>query len=131
MSENNQPAIRVLIVDDHDVVRFALKVGLSVTEGIEVVGEAANGQEAVEAARRWQPDVILMDLLMPRMTGVEATTAIHQQYPQIAIVILTSGTEPELIDQALDAGAKAYLLKQVGGSEIVQAIHQAYQPNNK
>ena len=118
--------IRVLIVDDNDTLRFALGQVFKLTEDLEVVGEASDGQQAIELTHQLLPDVILMDLIMPRMNGVEATAAIHQHYPQITILVLTSGTEPELIDQALAAGAKSYLLKQINNDEIPQAIRKIW-----
>ena len=125
MSENDQ--VRVIIVDDHSIVRRGLGAILTTNEKINLVGEAEDGQEAVELCELAQPDVVLMDLIMPRMDGIEATRAIHQRWPHIHVLVLTSFTEEEMIQGALDAGARGYLLKNVKGQELVDAILQVFQ----
>jgi DNA-binding NarL/FixJ family response regulator len=125
MSETDQ--VRVIIVDDHSIVRRGLGAILTTNEQINLVGEAEDGQEAVELCELAQPDVVLMDLIMPRMDGIEATRAIHQRWPHIHVLVLTSFTEKEMIQGALDAGARGYLLKNVKGRELVDAILEVYQ----
>ena len=102
--------IRVLIADDHQVVREGLRMILEAEEGFQVVGEAADGVEAVELTGQSQPQVILMDLRMPRMDGLEAIERIRAQWPQVAIVILTTYDEDDLMVRGLRAGALGYLL---------------------
>ena len=115
-------SIRVIIVDDHTVVRSGLRAVLDVSEGIELVGEAGDGEEAVKICESLQPDVILMDLQMPKMDGVEATRIIHEKWPQIHIIALTSYKEKEYVEGVLKAGATSYLLKNVSAEELVSAI---------
>ena len=118
--------IRVLIADDHRVVREGLSAILKATEDIEVVGEASDGQEAVDKARELSPDVILMDVSMPRMNGVEATRAIKRESPHIGIVALTMYDEEKYIFDLVRAGATGYLLKDTDSSQIVSAIRSIY-----
>jgi NarL family two-component system response regulator LiaR len=106
-------SIRVMIVDEHNMVRRALATFLRVYSDLELVGEAKNGQEAVWMCEELQPDVVLMDLLMPVMDGMEATRLIRQQWPGVQVIALTSFHEQELVQEALDAGAIGYLLKNV------------------
>lgn len=124
MSEGDP--IRVAIVDDHAIVRRGLSAILTTTEQLKLVGEAEDGQEAVELCQLAQPDVVLMDLIMPGMDGIQATREIHQRWPHIQVLVLTSFTEQEMIQGALDAGARGYLLKNVKGSELVEAIVEVY-----
>lgn len=119
--------IRVVIVDDHSIVRRGLGAILTTSDQLKLVGEADDGQAAIELCESAQPDVVLMDLIMPRMDGIEATRAIHQRWPHINVLVLTSFTEEEMIQGALDAGARGYLLKNVKGRELVEAIVQVYQ----
>lgn len=121
MSEN----IRVMLVDDHAVVRSGLSAFLSANPDLELVGEAENGQQAVARAGLFQPDVILMDLMMPVMDGIAATQAIKRQFPAIQIVALTSFQEDELVQNALRAGAVGYLMKNVTARELGAAIRAA------
>ena len=120
MSEN----IKVIIVDDHTVVRSGLGAVLDTSEGMELIGEAADGEEAVRICERLQPDVVLMDLQMPKMDGVEATRIIHERWPQIHIIALTSYKEKEYVEGVLKAGATSYLLKNVSANELVSAINK-------
>jgi len=124
-------SIRVMLVDDHSVVRSGLNAMLSAEDDLELAGEAADGSEAVRLAERVKPDVILMDLLMPVMDGVAATKAIHDRFPDIRIIILTSFKEREQVDGALKAGAMSYLLKTVSASELVSAIRGAMAGQSK
>ncbi|MEK6618747.1 MAG: response regulator transcription factor [Nitrospirota bacterium] len=114
--------IKVLIADDHRVVREGLVAILKTKENIEVVGEAQDGQEAVEKARTLEPDVILMDVSMPRMGGVEATRLIKREFPHIGIVALTMYDEQQYIFDLVRAGATGYLLKDTESAQIVEAI---------
>ena len=118
--------IRVMLVDDHAVVRSGLSAFLMVYPDLELVGEAEGGEEAVARAALLQPDVILMDLVMPGMDGVAATRAIRQKYPHIQIVALTSYKDDNLIQGALQAGAIGYLLKNVSATELASAIRSAH-----
>jgi two-component system, NarL family, response regulator LiaR len=117
--------IRVLLVDDHMVVRSGLSTVLSVFDDLKLVGEAGDGEEAVRVCEHLQPDVILMDLLMPKMDGVTAIKAIKTRWPQIQIIALTSFKEKEYVEGALKAGANGYLLKDVSAEELVNAIRKA------
>ena len=118
--------IRVMLVDDHAVVRRGLRGFLELLKDFDVVGEAENGREAVSAAERLVPDVILMDLLMPEMGGLEAIAAIKGAHPEIEIVAVTSFIEEEKVTAALEAGAAGYLLKDAEAEEVAQAIRAAY-----
>ncbi len=119
--------IRVLIADDHTVVRKGLRSLLSAEKyGIEVIGEASNGDEAVEKARQLEPDVILMDLVMPRKSGQEAIVEIRQMQPGARILVLTSFADDENVKQAIRAGAYGFLLKDTSPDELVQTIHSVY-----
>lgn len=117
--------IRILVVDDHAVVRQGLRLFLKVDRDLEIIGEAANGKQAVELAAQLKPDVILMDLLMPIMNGVEAIGIIKQQQPEIEIVALTSVLEDQAVVGAVRAGATGYLLKDTDSPELIRAIHAA------
>jgi len=117
--------IRVMIVDDHDMVRKGLALFLRVQPDLELVAEARNGAEAVRRCEQVQPDVILMDLVMPEMSGAEATRAIRERWPQVQIIALTSFQEQKLVREALQAGAMGYLLKNVTADELAQAIRAA------
>lgn len=118
-------SIRVLIVDDHSVVRQGLQMFLALDPDIEVIGEADNGQEALQRARALQPDVILMDLLMPKMDGITAITAIRRELPDIEIIALTSVLEDASVVGAVRAGAIGYLLKDTRADELCRAIKAA------
>lgn len=117
--------IRVLLVDDHAVVRSGLAAFLLAFDDLELLGEAGNGEEAVQFCERQQPDVVLMDLVMPGMSGVEATRAIRERWPQVQVVALTSFPEEDMVQGALRAGAISYLLKNVSADELAQAIRSA------
>lgn len=123
---NDREAIRVLIVDDHGMIRKGLVAYLGDRPDVCVVGEACDGREALRQVEQLHPDVILMDLVMPEMGGVAATRAIHQRWPQVQVIALTSFQEKELVQDALQAGAIGYLLKNVTGDELDQAICRAY-----
>ena len=114
--------LRVLIVDDHRVVRQGLELFLSGEADLEIVGQAGNGIEALEALETHSADVVLMDLLMPRMGGIEAIREIRARHPDVEIIALTSVLEDRLVHQAIEAGASGYLLKDTGASELADAI---------
>jgi NarL family two-component system response regulator LiaR len=118
-------AIRILITDDHNVVRQGLRMFLSLDPDIEVVGEAEDGEEAISMARELHPDVVLMDLLMPVMNGVEATKAIRSEMPDVEIIALTSVLEDVSVTGAIRAGAMGYLLKDTQAEELLRAIRGA------
>lgn len=118
-------AIRILIADDHAVVRQGLHMFLSMEDDFEVVGEAVNGRQAVELARQHTPDVVLMDLLMPEMGGIEATEAIRQALPDTEVIALTSVLEDASVVGAIRAGAIGYLLKDTDSGELIRAIKAA------
>ncbi|MBK8051318.1 MAG: response regulator transcription factor [Anaerolineales bacterium] len=118
--------IRVLIVDDHAIVRKGIRALLSESGGFEIVAEAADGQEAVICAEESQPDVILMDLLMPGMDGIEATRRITEHQPGARILVLTSFAADSKVFPAIKAGALGYLLKDSAPEELVRAIHQVH-----
>jgi NarL family two-component system response regulator LiaR len=121
-----ETSIRVLLVDDHAVVRKGMRALVDREAGIEVVGEAEDGDQAVHAADRLRPDVILMDLEMPGTGGIEATRQITAAHPDTRIVVLTSHAAEEDVFPALKAGALGYLLKHSAPEEVLQAIRQAY-----
>ena len=117
--------VRVLIADDQGLVREGLATLLAAQEGIDPVAAAADGEEAVALCDRHLPDVVLMDLRMPRLDGVEATRQIRSAHPQIEIVVLTTYADDTSILGALQAGARGYLTKDAGGAEIARAVHAA------
>jgi two-component system, NarL family, response regulator LiaR len=119
--------IRVLIVDDHQMVRQGLRTFLELQEDILVVGEASDGQAAVEMVGQLSPDVILMDLVMPRLDGIAATRQVKLAAPQVKVIALTSFTEDDKVFPAIQAGASSYLLKDVSPDELVEAVRAAYQ----
>jgi NarL family two-component system response regulator LiaR len=115
-----------MIVDDHSMVRRGLSTILKVKKDLELVGEANNGKEALKLCEQVQPDVVLMDLLMPEMGGAEATKIIRDRYPKIQVIALTSFQEKELVREALRAGAISYLLKNVSADDLAAAIREAH-----
>ena len=121
-----QTVVRVLIVDDHTIVRRGINALLAETVDIEVIGEANNGQEAIRLAKQLEPDVILMDLLMPKMDGIEATRQITSQQPHMRVLVLTSFVGDEKIFPAIKAGALGYLLKDSDPSELIHSIYQVH-----
>jgi DNA-binding NarL/FixJ family response regulator len=117
--------IRVLVVDDHAVVREGLRTFLSLQDGIEVVGEAADGREAVAAAERERPDVVVMDLVMPRLDGVQAMRELRARVPRARVIVLTSFLDDDRLLPAIRAGAAGYLLKNVEPAELARAVRAA------
>jgi two-component system, NarL family, response regulator LiaR len=121
MSE--QTIIRVMVVDDHMVVRQGFATFLKAYPDLEMVGEASNGQEAIQRCLELQPDVILMDMMMPQMNGVDATRIIREQNPDVQVIALTSfSDDKQLVQAALGAGATGYLFKDVSAAELVKTI---------
>jgi NarL family two-component system response regulator LiaR len=118
--------IRIVIVDDFMMVRQGIATFINVFEDFELVGEAKNGETAIQVCEKVKPDVVLMDLVMPGMDGTEAIQTIHQEIPNIKIIALTSYKDEELVLKALQAGAMSYLLKDVTAEELAQAIRAAY-----
>ena len=119
--------IKVLIADDHPLVRYGIKTFLETYDDIYIVGEAENGREAIEICEKHLPDVVLMDVRMPGLNGIEATNHILKKRPNIKVIILTSFIDKELIENSLKAGASSYLLKNESGERIVRVIRDAYQ----
>jgi NarL family two-component system response regulator LiaR len=119
--------IRILLVDDHEMVRMGVRTYLMTEPDLEVVGEAGSGERAVELARELRPDIVLMDLVMGGMDGVEATRGVLTVSPQSKVLVVTSFLEDEKVMPALEAGASGYLLKTVLGDELVRSIRKVVQ----
>ncbi len=119
-------AVRVLVVDDQQLMRDGLTSLLGIQDGIEIVGAAANGQEAIEQALTLRPDVILMDVRMPDMDGVAATAHLRREAPECQILMLTTFDDDEYVVEALRAGASGYLLKDLPAQRLAQAIHAVH-----
>lgn len=117
--------IRILIVDDHGIIRQGLRLYLEFDPELLVVGEATNGIEALQLVETLRPDVVLMDILMPLMDGLEATLAIRQDFPDTEVIILTSVVDENIISQCIRAGASGYLLKDTRSEELCRAVHAA------
>ncbi len=123
---NHSVPIRIMLVDDHTMVRRGLATFLEVFDDLELAGQAANGDEALELCARLLPDVVLMDMVMPGMDGATVTRLIRQQFPTVQIIALSSFKEEHLVQNALQAGAIGYLLKDVSADELAQAIRAAH-----
>jgi NarL family two-component system response regulator LiaR len=121
LGKSNEP-IRVMIVDDHAVVREGLRNFLGMVPEIKITGEATSGAEALAVIARAKPQVVLMDLVMPGMDGIETTRKMHQEHPEVAIIVLTSFAEDDKLFPAIRAGAASYLLKDVGPRELADTI---------
>ena len=117
--------VRVLLVDDHTVVRRGLRMVFELEDDLEIVGEAADGREALERVAELRPDVVVMDLLMPVMNGVDATRAIRSSYPDVEVVALTSVLEDRMVVDAVEAGAAGYLLKETRPDDLFEAVRAA------
>jgi NarL family two-component system response regulator LiaR len=126
MKKTSSPRIRVLVVDDHTMVRRGLALFLKVFDDLELAGEAASGQAAVQLCEKLQPDVVLMDMVMPDMDGASATRLIRMQSPSIQVLALTSFKDEILVQSALQAGVIGYLLKDVSADDLAQAIRAAH-----
>jgi len=118
--------IKVMVVDDHPVVRDGLRNMFLVFDDLELLSEAEDGNQAIELCGREPPDVILMDIVMPRMDGIAATRAILERYPQIRVIILTSYPEDNLVQKSLEAGALGYMLKNAPIDDLANAVRSAY-----
>ncbi len=125
---NNQ--ITVLIVDDHKIIRDGIKSLLKDVENIKIVGEASNGQEAIDFFKKQPTDVVIMDIRMPEMSGIETTKYLTEHYPGVKILALTMHDEEAFISKMLQAGASGYLLKNVGKEEFITAINKIYKGEN-
>lgn len=123
MSEDSK--IRVMLVDDHEMVRSGLAAFLLAFKDLELVGEASDGEEAVQLCQRVNPDVILMDLVMPQMDGAQATLAVRRVCPDVQVIALTSFKEEDLVQAAMEAGAIGYLFKSVSAKDLAEAIRAA------
>ena len=121
--------IKILLADDHTVVRQGLRGLLAAETDMEVVGEAESGRQAVQLARRLLPDVLVMDIAMPLLNGLQATRQITQEVPSIRIIILSSYDDDHFVQQLTDAGAIGYLLKDTASTELIKAIREAKQGN--
>jgi len=121
-----QTSIQVLVVDDHPIVRDGLRNLFLVFDDLEMIGEAENGKEALDFCMLTPPDVVLMDILMPGMDGIQATRAIREQHPRVKIIILTSYPEDDLVKKSLEAGAIGYVLKNSPIDELANAIRSAF-----
>ncbi len=115
-------SLKILLVDDHELVRLGLKSLLARYNQFQVVGEAANATEALTQVERRQPDVVVMDIRLPGKSGIETTRQIKQKYPAVQVIMLTSYAEDELLFDAIAAGASGYVLKQIGSGELVRAL---------
>ena len=118
--------IKVMIVDDHPIIRDGLKSVLLIDDNMELAGEAGNGREALARCQESRPDVILMDIVMPGMDGLQTTRKILGQFPDIKIVVLTTFAQENLVHEALESGAVGYLLKNTPADTVISAIHSAY-----
>ncbi len=130
MTKQTKKPIRVIIADDHAIVRRGIAALLATEPGIDVTGEAQNGREAITLVKKLQPDVVLMDMVMPEVDGLEAIRQIVEEQPEIRILVLTSFSSVEMILPAIRAGALGYLLKDSSPDELVSAIHQVYGGNS-
>lgn len=118
--------IKVLLVDDHTVLREGLRMLLGCQPDIEVIGEAGEGREALEKAAHLQPDVVLMDISMAGMDGLEATRQLRRTQPETHIIVLSQHDEPQFVHSLLEAGAASYVLKRMGGASVIEAVRSVY-----
>ncbi len=125
-SEDGSKPIRVMVVDDHAMVRRGLAAFLKAQADLELVAEASSGRDALQVCEQVQPDVILMDLVMPQMDGPTATRIIRDRWPQVQVIALTSFQEKSLVQEALQAGAISYLLKNVSVDDLARAVREAH-----
>jgi len=122
-----QSKIKILLVDDHDVVRHGLRLLLEACDDMEVIGEAANGREAVELATKLHPHMVILDIVMPLLNGAETTRQLLRAVPAIKVVVLSSYSEHDRVEQLVEAGASGYVVKQSAGDELLTAIRQIQQ----
>ena len=118
--------IRVMTVDDHDILRGGIRFSLLAFDDLELVAEARSGEEALRLCGELEPDVVIMDMLMPEMNGVETTQVIHSRYPQVRVLVLSSFHDSDLVQRAVQAGAIGYLVKGVSADELAEAIRATY-----
>jgi len=118
--------IKVMIVDDHGIVRQGLRTYLDLLEDITIIAEAENGLDAINKVKRYNPEIVLMDLVMPEMDGIEATHRICGSYPEVKVIVLTSFTEDEKVFSAIKSGAVGYLLKDISPPELAKAIRAVH-----
>jgi NarL family two-component system response regulator LiaR len=123
----DQTMIRIVLADDHDMVRKGLRVLLEQFDDLVIVGEAKDGQAAIDLCRQLKPDVMLLDMTMPRMTGVEALPLLRQHCPDTQVIALTSFGDPDTVQNAIRSGAISYLMKNISGDELAAAIRRAHQ----
>ncbi|HCN04076.1 MAG TPA: DNA-binding response regulator [Bacteroidetes bacterium] len=121
-AERNSTSIRVLIADDHEITRIGVRRLLSVAPDIEIVAEATNGQEAIDLTRQNKPDVVLLDVLMPNVSGIDAAQRLKAELPQVSVIMLSSSEDEKQIERAMYAGADGYLSKEVGSKELAEAV---------
>lgn len=119
--------IRVLVVDDHPLTYTGMRYFLSAFTDLDIVGEASNGHEAIDLCQRWLPDVVLMDMVMPGMDGIEATQIIKEQFPQIRVLALSSYADGQLVERALRVGASGYVIKTITAFDLAQAIRHTHE----
>ena len=119
--------IRILLVDDHNIVREGLKLIIEAAEDMEVIGEAENGREAVEMATRLRPNVVILDIIMPMLNGVETTRQLLKTVPEARILVLSSYSEDAHVDQLIEAGASGYLVKQSAAGDLLTAVRQVHE----
>jgi DNA-binding NarL/FixJ family response regulator len=116
--------LRIILVDDHEIVRLGLKTLLARYPQFEIVAEASDAQEAIEAVARYEPDVVVMDIRLPGMNGVEATQEITSLHPEVKVIMLTSYADEDILFDAIAAGASGYVLKQIGSDDLVRALER-------
>ena len=121
--------IRVLLADDHSVLRKGLRLLLDFEEGIEVIGEAGDGREAVKLAKKFRPDVVVMDISMPVLSGIEATREIREQLPDTQVLIVSAAPDEDQIKRALNSGARAFVAKQTSLTNVPAAVRELYKGN--
>jgi DNA-binding NarL/FixJ family response regulator len=125
LQEGARSLVRVLVVDDHPAFRRALTSALEMVDGIDVAGEAGGGEAACEEAENLHPDLVLMDLSMPDLSGIDATRRIHRRHPELPVVILTAHADPGVEREARDAGASGFLAKGTSLDQLVVVLHEA------
>src|SRR5882724_5295248 len=121
--------IRVLLADDHIVVRQGLRALLAVEDDIEIIGEAENGRQALQLVKKFLPDVVVMDIAMPVLNGIEATRQISRYIPSVKVLVLSTYSNDEYVEQLTEAGAAGYLVKQTAANDLIKAIREAYKGN--